>query len=341
MAESRFDGRQLGFSLALLTLACGSGSSLEGGFISVPWKTANAPSPPPFADSATTTALATGAPGVGPEAAGSPRRKTPARPAVRGALSSTDRKAAPATARAGAGTESPPAAAGASGLPVLTSGRLESTLIRLRDLERRHHRLTGSYSAHPSRLGLSADAGMDLRVVWASPWGWAAVARDAGNLMPACAIYVGTVPSTLSNDGRVGSARSGAPQCMDSGEQPSRMLNQVLKLANDPPSADEGLLSLMRSDLMNLATSQRQYRAVQGTYSRTTKVLNIHYSWSSGVALSILSANSKGWSGQATYDQLPGKSCVIYGGKVAVSDLPTTEEQRLVPRGEGAVVCDR
>jgi hypothetical protein len=125
---------------------------------------------------------------------------------------------------------------------------------------------------------------------------------------------------------------------MDSGEQPSRMLKQVLTLADDPPSADQGLIGLMRADLLNLATSQRQYRAVQGTYSRTTRVLAVHYSWTSGVSLGILSADSKGWSGSATYDQLPGKSCVMYGGKVAT--LPKTEEQGLTPDREGVVVCD-
>jgi hypothetical protein len=221
---------------------------------------------------------------------------------------------------------------------MLTSGRLESTLIQLRELERRHHRLTGSYSAHPARIGLAVDPAMDLRVVWASPWGWAAIARDSANTVPACAIFMGTVPSALSTDGRVGSARPGAPACVDTGEQPSRMLVQVQNLAENPPAAEEALMSLMRADLMNLATSQRQYRAVQGTYSRTTRVLNVHYSWSSGVSLSILSADSKGWSGEATYDQLPGRSCVIFAGKV--SQPPATEARGLVPGREGAVACD-
>jgi hypothetical protein len=321
MAGSLFDSRRLGLGLAVFGLACGSGGSLDGGFIGVPWKTSAAR--PPFADSATTTALATGQPATAPD---------PARPARRKAKRI---RAAAAPARDSATT---PPAPTPELVAVVASSRLESTLLRLRDLERRHHRLTGSYSAHPSRLGLAAAPGMDLRVVWASPWGWAAIARDSATSVPACAIFMGTVPSTKSNDGRVGSARPGAPVCAESGEQPSRMLSQVLTLADDPPSADQGLMSLMRADLLNLATSQRQYRAVQGTYSRTTRVLAVHYSWSSGVALNILSANSKGWSGEATYDQLPGKSCVVFGGKV--TELPVTETQRLAPEREGAVVCD-
>jgi hypothetical protein len=319
MAGCLFDRRRLGLGLAAFLAACGSGGSLDGGFISPPWKTASVPAT--FADSATTTALATHAGTLD-----TARRSTP--------------KTAPGTRRTASRAKSPEPSAGAEvSLPAaLTSGRLETALIRLRELERRHHRMTGSYSAHPARLGLSADPGMELRVVWASPWGWAAIARDSVNSVPACAVFVGTVPSTLANDGRVGSARPGAPACMDSGEQPSRMLKQVLTLADDPPSADQGLISLMRADLLNLATSQRQYRAVQGTYSRTTRVLAVHYSWTSGVALGIVSADSKGWSGSATYDQLPGKSCVIYGGKVAT--LPATEEQGLTPDREGVVVCD-
>ncbi len=322
MAGSSFESR-LAVGLTVFALACGSGGSLDGGFIGVPWKTPAAASAR-YADSATTTALATGGPGA---AADSTPETRPRRP--RG--------------RTGAPPPRAPGGAPATAHPLpsasVTSGRLESTLIQLRDLERRQHRLTGSYSAHPGRLGVAAGPGMDLRVVWASPWGWAAVARDSVNALPACAIYVGTVPSTLSNDGRVGSARSGAPQCMDTGEQPTRMLNQVLTLADDPPSADAGLLTLMRADLMNLATSQRQYRAVQGTYSRTTRMLNVQYSWSSGVTLHILFANSKGWSGEATYDQLPGKSCVVYGGKV--TEIPATEERGLVPEHEGLVACDQ
>jgi len=323
MAGSSFSGRGLGLSLAALALACGSGGSIDGGFIGVPWKTPAKPPPPPFADSATTTALATGGPGG---AADSTREGKLKRRGVR-------------AHQPGPRSAASPAEAEPTNAPAVTSGRLESTLIRLRDLERRHHRLTGSYSAHPTRLGITDGPGVELRVVWASPWGWAAIARDAANSVPACAIYVGTVPSSLASDGRVGSARPGAPACVDSGEQPSRMLVQVQNLADDPPAADAALMGLMRADLMNLATSQRQYRAVQGTYSRTTRVLNVHYSWSSGVALNILSANSKGWSGEATYDQLPGKSCVIYAGKV--TDVPATEERGLVPEKEGSVVCDQ
>jgi hypothetical protein len=319
MAGSAFDRRRLGLGLAAFLAACGSGGSLDGGFISAPWKTASVPAT--FADSATTTALATAAGTLDTTRHSGPTTHARTRP-------TTARAKSPEPTGADAPT---PAVA-------LTSGRLETALIRLRELERRHHRLTGSYSAHPARLGLSADPGMDLRVVWASPWGWAAIARDSANSVPACAVFMGTVPSTLSNDGRVGSGRPGAPACMDSGEQPSRMLKQVLTLADDPPSADQGLMSIMRADLLNLATSQRQYRAVQGTYSRTTRVLAVHYSWSSGVGLNILAADSKGWSGSATYDQLPGKSCVIYGGRVTT--LPATEEQGRTPDREGAVVCD-
>jgi hypothetical protein len=322
MAEARLVRRRLGLGLAVFVLGCGSGTSLDGGFIGVPWKRPQA-SAPPYADSATTTALATQ---PATESTATARKKTRAR-------SSAAPRAGAAGQPINLDVPAPPPPAVA-----VTSGRLENALLRLRDLERRHHRMTGSYSAHPSRLGVSADPGMELRVVWASPWGWAAIARDSANTVPACAIYMGTVPSTLATDGRVGSARPGTPACVDSGEQPSRMLNQVLTLADNPPSADQGLLSLMRADLMNLATSQRQYRAVQGTYSATTKVLAVHYSWSSGVALNILSADSKGWAGEATYDQLPGRSCVIFAGKV--SDVPATEARGLVPDREGTVVCD-
>ena len=319
MAGTLCDRRRLGLGLAAFVVGCGSGASLENGFIGVPWKTRAAA--PAYADSATTTALATQPPADTARPHARSRKRGPTAPGAGPShVINLDAAAEPAPA------------------PAMTSQRLETTLIRLRDLERRHHRLTGSYSAHPSRLGITADRGMELRVVWASPWGWAAIARDSATRLPACAIYTGTVPSTLASDGRVGSARPGAPACMDSGEQPSRMLNQVLTLADDPPSADQGLISLMRADLMNLATSQRQYRAVQGTFSRTTKVLAVHYSWSSGVALNILSANSKGWSGEATYDQLPGRSCVIFGGKVA--EVPATEARGLIPEREGTVVCD-
>ena len=68
-------------------------------------------------------------------------------------------------------------------------------------------------------------------------------------------------------------------------------------------------------------------------------MLNVQYSWSSGVTLHILFANSKGWSGEATYDQLPGKSCVVYGG--TVTEVPATEERGLVPEHEGLVACDQ
>ncbi|HEU5170647.1 MAG TPA: hypothetical protein VFU46_08915 [Gemmatimonadales bacterium] len=308
-------------ALALLALGC-SGGSLDSGWIGVPWKSTSAA--PKFADSATTTALATAPAPRAPAAPGA----TPTK-AKRG----TTPQAGPAATPAPAGALAPGPA------PEVSASRLQTALIRLRDLEGRHHRLTGSYSGHPSRLGLSTEPGVELRVVWASPWGWAALARDSANSLPACAIFVGTVPSSQSVDGRIGSARPGSPVCTAEGEFPPRMLNQVLTLAEDPPSADEAVVGLMRADLMNLATAQRKYRGVQGVYARNTKVLAVQYLWNSGVSLRILSANSSGWSGEATYDQLPGKSCVIFGGKVI--DPPATEAGGRVPTREGVVECDR
>ena len=314
MVGASFGSRRLAVGLAVFAAACGSGGSVEGGFVNMPWSTAAAP--PPFADSAATTALASGAV---PDSALLQRELKRVRAA----------RAAPAAKETSDSAAAAPAA--------ISARQLESTLLRLRELERRHHRQTGRYAPDPARLSLAADAGVELRVVWASPWGWAAFARDSAGSGPTCAIYLGTVPSGGSPEGRVGGVRAGTPSCVKAAEAPSRTVNQVLTLAAHPPSAQQGLIRLMRADLANLAASQRQYRAMQGVYSRTTRVLVLQHAWTPGVQLRIVSASGAGWAAETTYEGAVNKSCVAYAGEVA--ELPRTKQGR-VPDRQGAVVCD-
>jgi hypothetical protein len=217
---------------------------------------------------------------------------------------------------------------------------LKSSLYRLRALQSNLYALDRSYTDSPGALGYSPDPGVDLKIVWASNWGWAAIARDEDQPYLVCTMYVGAVPHEGAAAGRIDDAKAGVPNCMPTDESPAwrGSYPQLLLADSARTSLARGAATLMRHDLVKLIRSQRTNRALQGVYARHVAPMSLHYGWHPGVTLRIVSADAVGWVAEATYDQVPGHSCVIWGGTVA--QKPTTAGTGKVAEAEGVPVCD-
>ncbi|HEU4588468.1 MAG TPA: hypothetical protein VFS11_07460 [Gemmatimonadales bacterium] len=217
---------------------------------------------------------------------------------------------------------------------------LKASLYRLRALQSNLYALGRTYTDAPGELGYSPDPGVDLKIVWASNWGWAAIARDEDHPYLVCTMYVGAVPHEGAAAGRIDDAKAGVPNCMPTGESPGwrGTYPQLLVADSARSSLARGAATLMRHDLIKLIRSQRTNRSLQGVYARRIAPMSLHYAWHPGVTLRILSADAVGWVAEATYDQVPGHSCVIWGGTVA--QKPATAGTGKVAEEEGMPVCD-
>jgi len=84
----------------------------------------------------------------------------------------------------------------------------------------------------------------------------------------------------------------------------------------------------LRADLRNLASAQEAYFYEHARY--TTDTTNLKYKGSKGVYLTIIAANTGGWSAKATHPQSFPLTCAIFWGQVSA---PTPGDP------EGVVVC--
>jgi prepilin-type N-terminal cleavage/methylation domain-containing protein len=88
----------------------------------------------------------------------------------------------------------------------------------------------------------------------------------------------------------------------------------ILKSGN---MKDKGFKAAMLSDLHHLSTSQETYFHDASTYSTNLAVLK--YVPSPGVAITIPSADNKGWSAKATHSSTSQRCAVFYGTAAAVA----------------------
>lgn len=77
---------------------------------------------------------------------------------------------------------------------------------------------------------------------------------------------------------------------------------------------DKAYVTSMKSDLRNLITVQEAYMADHGTYAAATGSLT--YNASSGVTVTVGTADSGGWNATATHTAT-SRTCGIYVGSAA------------------------
>jgi hypothetical protein len=214
---------------------------------------------------------------------------------------------------------------------------VRSTLEELKWDQAKNFRLKRGYATDLAALRYQSRPGTIVRIVWSNKWGWAALAADS--LVPDqyCAIYVGSVPDAITPDAR----HWGKPgQIYCDGRTDGGPLGRETLYGDETP--DQTLaryaMTIMPTSLMQLGISQDAYRKVQYTYARRIEPMALQYGWEPGVRVRMLFANSEGWSAEATYDLLPGRSCVIWGG--TVPQRPVTAADKIEADDEGVPVCD-
>jgi len=95
----------------------------------------------------------------------------------------------------------------------------------------------------------------------------------------------------------------------------------------------------LKSALRELVAAQARYRETRGGYARTVAPLRLPAE--SGVRLEVTAASGTGWQARAVHQSRPGRSCVIFVGRVEGVDSPRTEGDGEMAGEDGVPLCDR
>jgi hypothetical protein len=109
---------------------------------------------------------------------------------------------------------------------------------------------------------------------------------------------------------------------------------QAQALASRPSHAAQ-----LKSALRSVAAVQTRHHAAKGVYATSVALLRVPTA--PGVRLEILAAGRSGWQARAQHQDQPGRSCVIFVGRLDGSEAPRTEADREMAGEEGVPLCDR
>jgi hypothetical protein len=97
--------------------------------------------------------------------------------------------------------------------------------------------------------------------------------------------------------------------------------------------------SLLKSTLRTVAAAQSRHLVSRGTFSASLGALGV--ALEPGVRVDILAAGRGGWQGRATHRDQPGRSCVIFVGRIEGVESPRTDGDREMAGEDGVPLCDR
>ncbi len=95
----------------------------------------------------------------------------------------------------------------------------------------------------------------------------------------------------------------------------------------------------LKSALRSAAAAQAKHHAMRRSYA--TSVDQLRLPVIPGVRLEIVMAGSTGWQGRAYHQEQPGRSCVIFVGRIEGVEAPRTDGDRDMAGEEGVPLCDR
>jgi hypothetical protein len=95
----------------------------------------------------------------------------------------------------------------------------------------------------------------------------------------------------------------------------------------------------LKNALRSVAAAQTKYHAAKKAYAPTLELLRVPAA--PGVKVEILTAGRSGWQARALHQEQPGRSCVIFVGRVEGREGPRTDEDREMAGEEGVPLCDR
>ena len=109
---------------------------------------------------------------------------------------------------------------------------------------------------------------------------------------------------------------------------------QVQALASRPSHAAQ-----LKGALRSVAAAQARHHAAKSSYAASLDVLRVPPA--PGVRVEIMAAGRWGWQARARHQEQPGRSCVIFVGRLDGSEAPRTEGDREMAGEEGVPLCDR
>lgn len=96
--------------------------------------------------------------------------------------------------------------------------------------------------------------------------------------------------------------------------------------------------SVLKSALRTVVAAQVRYHAARRTYASSVEQLGVKPQ--PGVRIEILAAGAFGWQAKAVHRDQPGRSCVIFVGRVEGAESPRTDGDREMAGEEGVPLCD-
>ena len=97
--------------------------------------------------------------------------------------------------------------------------------------------------------------------------------------------------------------------------------------------------SVLKSALRSMVAAQDSYRVKNATYTRSLETLRLNPG--SDVRVQILAATESGWRAKATHRARPGRSCVVFVGRVTAAEAPRTDGDGEMAGEERVPLCDR
>ena len=95
----------------------------------------------------------------------------------------------------------------------------------------------------------------------------------------------------------------------------------------------------LKNALRGLAAAQGRYHETRGSYAASVAPLRLPPG--AGVRLEVIAASASGWQGRAVHQSRPGRSCVIFVGRVEGVESPRTEGDGEMAGEDGVPLCDR
>ena len=97
--------------------------------------------------------------------------------------------------------------------------------------------------------------------------------------------------------------------------------------------------SVLKNSLRNVVAAQDKYRTSHPVFASTVEALEIDPG--PDVKIQFVGVTPNGWRAKATHRARPGRSCVVFVGTLAVSELPKTEGDGEMAGEERVPLCDR
>jgi len=95
----------------------------------------------------------------------------------------------------------------------------------------------------------------------------------------------------------------------------------------------------LKGALRSVAAAQARHHAAKKAYATSVAVLRVPPA--PGVRVEILAAGRSGWQARAQHQEQPGRSCVIFVGRLDGNEAPRTDGDREMAGEEGVPLCDR